>query len=228
MGHEGDAAKDLDSLTEQKPADLRMEPLDFGPARNEDLARVNCVARRKTFERNGKFGFRDRRGHRQVQRVDFQYASGAIEKREARVIVRDNGFERRDDALERSGDVARADQQIVYFEQHLQAIAFAGELFLISLCGFEVDRVIDCDRYLSRNPLHEIEFGIGHSLWNVPPETHCAEPMLRGGQRQDRDCVNTLTLHALHEFGVTRFLGRIERNKRLLVLPYPARWGGLN
>ena len=54
-----------------------------------------------TFERDGEFRFCFGDLHRQVERVDFEQAGGWIKKREAGVVVLDNGLERRNDPLEK-------------------------------------------------------------------------------------------------------------------------------
>ena len=160
--------------------------------------------------------------HGHVERVDFEKAGSLVEEREAGVIVRDNGPERRNDAAKKSFDIASADEEIVDFEQDLQAIALKSELLLISLGGFKVERVVNGDGDLRGNALHEFDFGVAHAMRNVAAETDGAEAMLRGGQRNTGEGMDAFGLQALHELGIARFLGSVQGDEGKLILPDPA------
>jgi hypothetical protein len=79
----------------------------------------------------------------------------------------DDGLERRDNSLEHFGNVSRADQQVVDLQQNLEAIAFASELLLVRLSGFEIQRVVDGDRNLRGHALHEFDFCFRDALGYV-------------------------------------------------------------
>lgn len=140
----------------------------------------------------------------------------------------DDGLERGNDAVEQSGDVAGGEQDVVDAEKDLEAIAFAGELALVGLSGFEVDGVVDGDGGLCGDPLHEGDFGVGNAVGNVTAKAEGAEAMLRGGEGQNDDGADTGVAHVADKFGVAGFVEDIGRNERMLGAPDPAGGGGVH
>jgi hypothetical protein len=123
--------------------------------------------------------------------------------------------------LEESVGVACGDEEIVDLQENLQAVAFAGELLLRGFGGLEVEGIVDGDRDLSGDAPHKVDLGLSDSLRNVTAEAESAEAMLCGSKRENGHGVNASVLQALHEVGITRVLGGIENDKRLLILPNP-------
>ena len=136
--------------------------------------------------------------------------------------MRDNGPERRNDTAKKSFNIASADEKIVDFEQDLQAVPLKGELLLVSLSGFKVESVVNGDSDLRGNALHEFDFGVAHAMRNIAAETDSTEAMLRGGERNTGEGMDTFGLQALHEFWVARFLGSIQGDEGKLIFPDPA------
>ena len=95
------------------------------------------------------------------------------------------------------------DEDVVDFEQDAEAIAFAGELRLIGLRSFEIERVVYGDGDLAGDALHEGEFAVGggDAARDDAAETHGAETALRGGERNEREAADAFVAEALHEFG---------------------------
>ena len=216
------ATDNLHTLLAEIADDFWVKAIDFRAARNEDLAASNGLAGWGTFERGREFLFCFGDLHRHVERVDLEKAGGRVKKREAGVIVRDNGPERRNDAAKKGFDIASADEEIVDFEQDLQAIALKSKLFLVSLSGLKVESIVDGDSNLRGNALHEFDFGIAHAMRNVAAKTDGAESMLRGGERNTGEGMDTFGLQAPHELGVARFLGSVQGDEGKLIFPDPA------
>ena len=93
----------------------------------------------------------------------------------------DDAFERGNDAREKLGEFAAGDENVVDFEKHAEAVAFARELLLIGLRSFEVEGVVHCDSHLAGNALHELQLGVSDAVRNHAAEAHGAKPMLRRG-----------------------------------------------
>jgi hypothetical protein len=125
--------------------------------------------------------------------------------------------------LKESVGVARGDEEIIDLEENLQAVALTSELLLICFGGLEVEGIVDSDGDLSGDALHELDLRLGDSLRYVAAKAESAEAMLRSGEGKNRHGVNAGILKALHEVGITRVLGGIQRDERLLVLPNPTR-----
>src|SRR6266436_8068972 len=87
-----------------------------------------------------------------------------IEEREAGVVVVNDALENVDDAAKKFGEFAAGDQEVVDFEENLEAVALACELRLISLGGREIEGVINGYGYLAGDPLHELELGVRDAL----------------------------------------------------------------
>src|SRR5580693_3299792 len=151
--------------------------------------------------------------------MNFEEAGGLIDERETGVVVLDHGFERRNNTFEEGSDVAGADQKIVDVEKHLQTVSFPGQLLLISLSGFKVEGIVDGDRHLNRDTLHEFDFGVAHTLRNIAAETNSAKAMLRRGERNGGKGIHAFGLEHLHKIGIARIFGSIQRDERLLILP---------
>lgn len=160
--------------------------------------------------------------------MDLKKASGGVEESKAGVVVVDDRLQGGDDAIEDGGDIASAHQKIIDFEEDAEAVAFEGKLLLIGLRGLKVDGIVDGNGHLSGNALHETKFDFGHALGDVPAKHQSAKAMLRGGERNDGDGVNTGILDTLHEIGVAHVLGSIERDEGLLILPDPTGGAGIH
>ena len=101
-------------------------------------------------------------------------------------------------------------------------------MFLVGLSGFEIDGVVDGDRDLSGDALHEDDFGIGDSVRSVVAETQSAEAVKGGGERQDDDGADARLLQVADEVGIAGFGKDIERDEGFLILPNPAGGRGID
>ena len=124
--------------------------------------------------------------------------------------------------MEQGVGVARGDEEIVDLQQNLQTVAFARELLLRGFGGLEIQGIIDSDRDLSGDALHEVDLVLHDSLRNVATKTESAKTMLRSSERENRHGVNAGVLQALHEIGIARVLGGVKNDEWLLMLPNPA------
>ena len=79
------------------------------------------------------------------------------------------------------GEFARGDEDVVDFEKDLKAVAFAGELRLIGLRGFEIEGVVHGDGHQTGDALHELELGVRDAPGHKAAKTHRAEAALSGG-----------------------------------------------
>lgn len=93
---------------------------------------------------------------------------------------------------------------------------------MISLSGFKVESIVDGDRNLSGNPLHEFNLGVSHALRNIAAETDGAEAVLCGGERNAGKGMDAFRFEALHKFRITRVFRSVQGNEGLLVFPDPA------
>ena len=113
VGDQGHAAENLHALVVQETADLGLKAIDFLAARDQDLAGGDGVSGRGAVDGDGKFGFGCSGGNRNIEGVNLEQTGSLIHEREAGVVVLNDGLERRNDALEKSGDVASAAENIV-------------------------------------------------------------------------------------------------------------------
>ena len=157
-----------------------------------------------------------------IESVDFQEVGGGIDEGETGEVVVDDGLERSDDTAEQHGKFASRNENVVYLEKDLEAIALAGELRLVGLRGFRIERVIDgyCD--LAADALHELKLRICDALGNEAAKTHGTEAALGGGERDHGQGTNADFAEALKEIGEASVFFRVGDNKRLLRLPNPA------
>ena len=74
-------------------------------------------------------------------------------------FVADEAPQRLGDGLEQLAQVQARDHRIGDVEQHLQAVALAGELLLVALRAFVVEDIFDGHGHLPGNVLQELEVG---------------------------------------------------------------------
>ena len=134
----------------------------------------------------------------------------------------DDAFERGNYAGEELRKLAAGDEDIVDFEQHAEAVAFAGELLLISLRRFQIERVVHGYRYLARDALHELQFRVGSALRDRVAEAQSAEAVLRGGQRNNHHGAYAVSAQALAEPRKAGLFLKVTNHVGLLILPDPA------
>src|SRR5260370_22533189 len=86
------------------------------------MAGRGCITRHGDFarEQTGTAG--------KIESMDFQQASGGVEKREAGEVVMNDALEGGNDATENLADLAADHQNIVDLQKNAQAGALAGEL----------------------------------------------------------------------------------------------------
>jgi len=154
--------------------------------------------------------------------VDFEQSGLGVAERETGVVVVDDALESLYDAAEKFGDFATGDEDIVDFEENLEAIALASELRLIGLGSLKIKGIIDGNGYLAGDALHELEFGVGDALGDEAAEAHGAEAMLGSGERKNGDRANIVRTIARQEIGEARFFFGVADDEGLLRLPDPA------
>lgn len=154
--------------------------------------------------------------------MDFQKSGGGFAKSETRVVMMNDFLKRRDDAAEKVGKLTGGDEHVVHLEKDLEAVALAGELDLVGLGSLVIERVINGDGNLAADTLHELKFGIGDALRDEAPESHGAEAVLRGGERNHRQRTNADIAETLEKIGETVIFFGVADDKRLLRLPDPA------
>jgi hypothetical protein len=157
-----------------------------------------------------------------IEGVNPQQTGLRIEQREAGVVMMNDALESVDDAAEKFGEFAAGDQEIVDFENNLEAVALARELRLISLGRCRIERIVNGYSHLASNALHELHLGVRDLLRHHAAEAHRAEPALRGGERKNRHGTNVVFAKAPHKVWESRFFVDIDDDERLLRLPNPA------
>jgi len=222
------AADDLRTLVAKELNHVGLEAVNFLATRHEDLCAGDGATRRRAFERNGELGLGGGGRNGEIQGVDFQETRGFIEQGQAGVVVLDDGLQRRNDTVEERGDIPGGDEKVVDLKEDLQAVAFARELLLVSLSGLEVDGVVNGNGGLRGDALHEDDFGVGDALRSITAEAEGAEAMLRGGEGQNGDGANAGVSNMANKLRIARLREDVEGDKRLLMLPNPARRRGIH
>src|SRR5207245_5184441 len=159
-----------------------------------------------------------------VECMNFQQAGVRVEERQAGVIVMNDALERGNDAAKNFGDLSADYQNGVDLEENAQAVTLAGELRLVGLGIFEIERVIDGHRDLAGDALHELQLGVRDALRGHAAEAHRADAALRGGQRKNRHGTDAVFANPRYEVREARFFVDIGDDQRLLRLPDPAGW----
>ena len=161
---EGNAADHLQALGAKETHDFAGILIEFLAARDEGAAFSDGAARWRSFARDGHFGFEQALAAGKIERVNFEQAADWVEEREASVVVMNDALQSGNDATEQFGQLKAGDQDIVDIQQDAETVAFVGELGLISLRGFEVQRVVDGHGHLAGDALHELQFAFGDAL----------------------------------------------------------------
>ena len=218
---ERDAANNLHAFRAKQADDLAGVLIHFSAARDERAIFDDGAAGGRRFARDGELGFDERLAARKIERVNFEEAVGGIEQGEAGVVVMNDALERGDDAAEEFVGFEAGDEDVVDFEKDAEAIAFTGELRLIGLSVFEIERVVHGDGDLAGDALHEGELAVfsGDAARDEAAETHGAEAALRGGERYEREAADAFIAEALHEFGVALFFGGVADDESFLGAP---------
>ena len=97
-----------------------------------------------------------------------------------------------------------------------------GELGLIGLRGFQVQRIVNGHGNLAGDSLHELELAFGDALRNQTPKAHGPQPALCSGQWKQRERTHAFLAKALHELRITVFFRGVTNHKSFLRLPDPA------
>ena len=155
--------------------------------------------------------------------MNLQKAGYGIEQRQAGIVMVNHPLQCGHDSPKQLWKLQTVDQHIVHFQQNAQPVALPCQLRLVSLRGFQVQRVVHRYRNLAGHPLHELQLTVGNALRRQTPESHRSHAPLRRGQRYHRCAPHTVLPQSRHVFRVARLLFGVRHHERLLRLPHLAR-----
>jgi len=225
LGNQRDAANVLQTVLAERVDDFAGVAIEFRATGQEGLASGDGTSGGRAIAGDGGFLLEKAGVARKIEGMDFEEAAGGVEEGETGVIVMDDAGESGDDAAEDFGEIAGGHEDVVDFEKSLEAVAFAGELRLIGLGGFEIQGVVHGDGDQTGDALHELELGVCNALGLETAKAHGAKAALRRRQRDDRERTDVMFADSIDELREARFFFNVGDDKRLLRLPDPA--GGI-
>ena len=163
-------ANGLQAFGAKNADDFTGVSVELSAARKARLSGDNGAAGGRVFQGYNGVRLEDVLVGREIEGVNSQRFRSRIKKCQAGVVVVDDAFERRNNAREELWEFAAADEHVVDFEKHAEAVALARKLLLVGLGSFQVERVIYRHRHLAGHALHELKLGIRDALRYRVPE----------------------------------------------------------
>jgi len=166
LGDERNTADTLQAFLAKDTHDVAGVAIELRATGEKRLPGGNGCAGGRGIARDGDFLLEQTRVAGEIERMNLEQAADGIEEREAGVVVKNDALQSGDNAAEDFREFTAGDENVVDLEKDLQAVTLVGELCLLSLRSFEVERVVHGDGNEAGDPLHELNFGVRNALGN--------------------------------------------------------------
>jgi hypothetical protein len=101
------------------------------------------------------------------------------------------------DGWKKVADLAVGDQDVVHVQQQTEAIAFAGQLFLVSQCALAVGHVVHGQADLLRYTLQKLQIGVAIGVLLAAGQAKRAQTPVQNRNRQQAAGMKTCGLQHL-------------------------------